>query len=166
MHRIWSKANLGFMQWYNNVPSFGPFTLIPIILFAFWLLLSAEKLFSWSYPSYHKILLLLVTASSEPAILQVNFDWLFFPKCITWQLPKMCFIWHFWRITQPLHSTTLHTHAFSAVSVCVAIRKLSDFTLCTWPPMEHKPPVGTSLLFQNCCVLLICFPTPGPSLSC
>lgn len=157
------------MQWYNDVPSFVLFTLIPIVLFAFWLLLSAEQLFSQIYLSYHKILLLLVTASSEPTILQVNFNWLFFLKCITWQLPKMCSIWHFWQITQSLHWTTMHTaHVFRALSICVAIRNFQTprFTLCTWPPMEHKPPVVTSLCFQSCCVLLICFPIPGPSLPC
>lgn len=66
----------------------------------------------------------LVTVGSELTIL-VNFDWLFFPKYITWQLSKMCFICHFWQITQS--GITLHpTLAFSAVDIHVAIRKPSD----------------------------------------
>lgn len=69
----------------------------------------------------------LVTVSSELTISQVNFDWLFFPKYITWQLPKMCFICHFWQITQS--RITLHpTPAFSTVDIHVVIRKPSDNT--------------------------------------
>lgn len=103
----------------------------------------------------------LVTVSSELTILQVNFDWLFFLKYITWQLSKMCFICHFWQITQS--GITLHpTLAFGAVEIHVAIRKPFDITSFFLPDNL----LNTSLCFENCCILLIYLSILRLHLSC
>lgn len=159
--------DFGFIKWYNDVPSFVLFTLIvAIILMLFdccWVLKCFHRVIYHTIKSYS----CLVTASSEPTILQVNFDCLLLPNCITWQLPKMCIICHFWQITQS--EIILHTAlAFKAVTISVAFRKPSDFTVCSFYLTIYQTQASSCDVpcFENCCILLIYLPILGLCLSC
>lgn len=128
----------------------------------------------WVLKCFHRVIYhtiksysCLVTASSEPTILQVNFDCLLLPNCITWQLSKMCIICHFWQITQS--EIILHTAlAFNAVNISVAFRKPSDFTVCSFYLTIYQTQASSCDLpcFENCCILLIYLPILGLCLSC